>query len=467
MSRNQSNAHALLRQLLVLLLGALVLLTATGVAAQCRSQDDGEDASPHSFGSFPDPKKPPALEEPILPEAGFLSDTHYTSQFFGFSLDLPLTVKGHEIMVPVMPEREHALLWLQFEKGQQRGYFSIAALDPKPGLDVKTPEKQIEQQIRIWAQNPGPTGLTPEFPIPDYMMHTGHWYYSQRHKHDLTAVQYWTAINNYVVKIVIETNDREFLNRAKTAVAESQFYCPQEDGTLMTTKGKPAKIEGEPYQGPTVPTFRVNQAIKNQPAKDIAAGKVTNTAYHNPELGLNYEFPKDWQALPPDHSNPPGDDVSREYQFLHSCSQTLLRIVPRPPRGSNTLDGTTITLRALDYNCLSLRIPFTLKDKRTLDEVAATLEETGEFGRIDTDQLKMISDRLFMVYNGTYTNDARTEDLAQRMSQTMYATKYNKMLLVWTLMAPTQSELEQLPTGRIVLEGEPAIQLHEALSAKN
>ena len=89
------------------------------------------------YPQFRDQKHPPPLEEAVFPEAGFLSDTHYTSQFFGFSLELPLTVKGHEIMSAVMPEREHSLLSLQFEKGLQRGYITIAAIDPKPGLDVK------------------------------------------------------------------------------------------------------------------------------------------------------------------------------------------------------------------------------------------------------------------------------------------------------------------------------------------
>ena len=58
-------------------------------------------------------------------------------------------------------------------------------------------------------------------------------------------------------------------------------------------------------------------------------------------------------------------------------------------------------------------------------------------------------------------------DLSQRLSQTIYATKFNKMLLVWSLQAPTQSELEQLPTGSIVLEGVPPIQLKQSLRAKN
>ncbi len=467
MSRNHPAAIAFVCKLCVLTLGTLLLLSAPRLAAQCHQQEEAPDISEHPYPQFPDPKHPPPLEEPILPEAGFLSDTHYTSQFFGFSLDLPLTVKGHEIMLPVMPQREHALLSLQFEKGQQRGYLSITALDPKPGLDVKSPEYQVDQQLRLWAQNGGTTGITPLFPIPEYMLHSGRWSYSVRHKHDMFAVQYWTAIDNYVVKIVIESNDHDFLSQAKKLMADAQFYCPQDDGTLMTPKGKPVKIIGEPYQGPTVPTFRVNQAIKDQPGKAIAAGQVTDGIYRNADLGLQYTLPPGWQVLPVNHADPPPDDPSREYQFLHACSQTLLRTVPQPAAGTGYRDGPMIVLRALDYNCLSMRTAVTLNDKRALDEVAATLETTGEFGQIDTDQMKMMSDRLFMVFHGMYSDDPRSQDLSQRMSQTIYATKFNKMLLVWSLMAPTKSDLERLPTGSIVLEGFPPIQLNQSLRAKN
>ncbi len=114
-----------------------------------------------------------------------------------------------------------------------------------------------------------------------------------------------------------------------------------------------------------------------------------------------------------------------------------------------------------------MRTAVTLADKRALDEIAATLEELGEFGEIDTDQLSTISNHLFMVFHGFHDTASRTEDLSQRLSQTIYATRFNKLLLVWSLMAPTSSELEQIPTGSIVLSGAPPIQLQQSLRAKN
>ncbi len=446
---------------------ALFLLAGTSsLLAQCATQDDDVDLTTHPIPTFK-ADKPPVLEEPILPEAGFLSDTHYTSQFFGFSLDLPMNVQGHEIMMAVMPEREHALLSLQFEKGQQNGYITITARDPRPGLDLKTPDQQQQAQMRMWAQNGGPLGPPPAFPIPEYMLHSGRFYYSLRHHGGTFAAQYWTAINNYMVKVVIGTNDKDFLAKARKAMTQVHFYCAQDDGTLTTPDGKPVKIVGEPYQGPTVPTFRVNQAIREQPGKNISIGEASNRSYRNADLGLQYVFPQGWQALPQDKTDPPPENASREYQFLHACSQTLLRLVPQPAPGSSYRDGPMIVLRALDYNCLSMRTAITLADKRPLDEVAATLEQMGEFGQIDTDQLRTVSDHLFMVFHGTVSADPRGEELAQRLSQTIYATRFNKLLLVWSLMAPTTSELEQLPVGRIELGDSPAIELHKSLRAQN
>jgi hypothetical protein len=466
MSRSQPAPVVLLRKLSLCVLAMLLVLGAANAGAQCHPQDEEVETSPHPMPTFP-PEKPPVLEEPILPEAGFLSDSHYTSQFFGFSLDLPLTVHGHEIMMPVMPEGEHALLALQFEKDQQHGYIMIAARDPKPGLDVKTPEQQLDPQLRMWAQTGGPNGLVPQFPIPDYMLHSGRFYYSLRHKDGNFSAQYWTAINNYVVKVVIVTNDKEFLARAKKVMREVRFYCTEDDGTLTTTDGKPVKMEGEPYEGPTVPTLRVNKAILQQPAKDIPSGEVSGGVYHNREIGLRYTLPKEWQPLPVNNSDPMPDDASREYRFLHACSETLLRVAPRPPTGKSYAGGPMIVLRALDYNCFSLRTPLTLGDKRALDEVAAALERTGEFGQIDTDQIRMLSDQLFMVFHGTYGTDPRSEELSRRMSQTIYATRFNKLVLVWSLLAPTSTELERIPTGGILLEGQSAIELQPVLRAQN
>jgi hypothetical protein len=73
----------------------LLVFAATLLPAQCPSTND----DPNFIFKRPGPVQKPANEEPLLPEAGYLTNTHYTSQFFGFGFDLPLTAQGHEIMI--------------------------------------------------------------------------------------------------------------------------------------------------------------------------------------------------------------------------------------------------------------------------------------------------------------------------------------------------------------------------------
>ncbi len=439
-----------------------LLFSAAAMPAQCPSNDFDTDLLPKA------PVVKPADEEPLLPEAGFLSDSHYTSQFFGFGFDLPLTVKGHQIMLPVMPEKQHALLALQFENAGRTGYMSVIAIDPRPGFDISTPEREA-QQLKNWARYGGETGTPPKFFIPDYMLRSGRFYYTVRHKGKNYAAQYWTSINNYAVKVVVATNDQEFLRKAKTAMAAARFYCPQDDGTLLTHDGKPFTPDGEPYEGPTVPTYRVDGALRDQPGKKIPLGGISGGIYRDPDIGLQYELPKGWEVLPAeDNSDPPRDDTAqREYDFLHACSQTLLRMAPHSA-GDAKAEGPTpmIVLRAMDPNCLSLRTATSLRDKRIVDEVAANFEELGAFGEIATDELVSISDHMFMVFHGTIAAPAATDDLAKRMSQSIFAVRHDKLLLVWSLLAPTTAALNEIPTSGISFDGSAPIQLRTTLSAK-
>ena len=448
------------RSLRVAALLVLLVCAGSSLRSQCRTD---------RLNSYVPPKVArPANEEPLLPEAGFLSNTTYTSQFFGFSFDLPLTVQGHQILMPLMPEREHALLALQYEKDTRTGYITVTAVDPHPGMEVSTPEEQADQ-LRDWARNGGDTGSRSQFTLPDYMLRTGHFYFSVRHKGPNYAAQYWTYINNYAIKVVIATNDKEFLNRAKTLMAKARFYCTEDDGTLVTKDGKPVKPEGEPYFGPTVPTFRVNAAIRDQPARAIPLGTVSDGAYRNPEIGLQYDLPQGWVSVVPEITKDPplGDAAMRESAFLHACSQTLLRIVPagRDDPASHE-PKPMIILRALDPNCLSLRTATSLRDKRTNDEVAANLEQLAEFGQIATDQIVTLSDHLFMVFHGTIAapDSGDAGDLASRMSQSIIATRYDKLLLVWSVMAPTTAALNALPTGGVTFAGSPPIELRASLN---
>src|ERR1019366_872287 len=93
---------------------ALLLCFVATMQAQCRLPVFDPDAPPK-------PPNPHPADEELLPENGHLSNTTYTSDYFGFAFDLPIAAKGHLIMLPLMPERQHALLALAFENASRSG----------------------------------------------------------------------------------------------------------------------------------------------------------------------------------------------------------------------------------------------------------------------------------------------------------------------------------------------------------
>ena len=408
------------------------------------------------------PAEKRAAAEPVLPEAGLLSNTHYTSQFFGFSFELPLTVDGHRVIMPLMPEKRHALLALQFEHGQQSGYILVTAEDPRPGFDVNIPEAR-QRELDSLASTPGAMAGVVPVPVPQFMLRNGHFHHRFSRRGRNYAAEYWTGINNYLVKILVFTNDEPFLRKAKDAMSDARFYCPQDDGTLLDSQGKPVMVMGEPYAGPTVPTFRVDAALHDEPGKQIPAGEFSDGIYRNPELGFQYTLPAGWKPVVSEPLDPPTEATAlREYRFLHACSATLLQAIPPEQKVSEANKGAAVVLRALDPNCLALRIANSLTDKRGADEVAASFEELREFGQIGSDELISIAGHLFMVFHGTISTVPRGAELGARHSQIMFATRYNKLLLVWTFLAPDVSALDALPTGELTFEGSPAIQMHAA-----
>src|SRR5271166_1967629 len=463
--------RALLNKLVV---GAILVLgSVIATRAQC---------GPLRF----DPSKLPghnAARERLLPESGYLSNTTYTNEYFGFSLDLPITAQGHLVKLPLMPEEQHALLAIAYQNGDRSGSLTIDAIEPREGLEgfsAKQQEQQLtaraagiqpgqqnETQPQVGAQGglvaPQPQLEAPQFQIPSERFHS-----SEQHKGEKYTVTYRTQIKNYRVGVLIATNDKDFLRKSKQAMAAVRFYCTAGNGTLATKEGKLVTPEGERYEGPTVPTWRADVAIQSNLGLAIPPGEVSDGVYHNSDLGLQYELPKGWDVLPTHNGgNLPADPAYlREFEFLHACSRTLLRI--QQPGSSDAGPGRRpmIVLRALDPTCLSLRIPAEPSDTATAEEVGVSLEALLEFGQVASHRLVTVSDHLFMVFFGTIAAPPEGEQLAQRMSQTMFATQQNKMLLVWSFMAPTSTELASMPGGGIRFDGADPIELRSALAAK-
>jgi len=430
-----------------------------------------------------------AQHGPLLPESGYLSDTTYTSLFFGFALDLPIPAQGHMVRLPLMPERQHALLAIAFQHGDRSGSLTIDALEPREGLEgFSVQQQQQQQQLKIQTAGamqagaeeeprdqpqvapqgtliaPQPQPASPQFQLP-----TAHFHSSQRRQGEKYTALYWTEIRNYRVGVLVTTNDKDFLQRSKQAMAALRFYCVSEDGTLATKEGDLVTPAGEPYDGPTVPTWRADVAIQSNRGLAIAPGEITQGVYHNQELDLQYELPKGWDVLPTHNSgNPPADLSSlREFQLVHACSRTLLRI--RRPASSDAAGPgpqPMIVLRALDPICLSIRTPTGPSDTRIAEEVGVSLEALSEFGQVASQELVPVSGRLFMVFHGTIAVPAEKEKLDERMAQTMFATIHKQMLLIWSFLAPTSGQLAAMPASGVQLGDSESIELGPELPAK-
>jgi hypothetical protein len=212
-----------------------------------------------------------APHKPLLPESGYRSDTTYTNGFFGFALDLPITAPGHLIKLPLMPERQHALLAIAYQDGDHSGSLTIDAIEPREGLEGFSAK---QQQQHLSARAPGiPPGTLnepqpqvgsqgglaapqPQLGAPQFQYSSERFHSSARHKAEKYTALYWTQIKNYRVGVLVATNDKDFLQKFKQAMSAVRFYCTSEDGTLATKEGNLVIPEGERYEGPTVPTWQ-------------------------------------------------------------------------------------------------------------------------------------------------------------------------------------------------------------------
>jgi len=393
-------------------------------------------------------------EETLLPEDGYLADDKYTSQFFGFSIDLPIDSDGHRINIPVMMEKQHALLAIGFEEGKHFGTLTITAEESPPEL-----ERYDDVQGDQCEDSLGTASLMRR-PIPGGVLRYGAFYANMHHKGPYFTHHYWTRIKNYIIRVAVDSNDQDFVQTSKHALMEADFYCTR--GGKLTDQGKDVVVQGEPYEGPTVPTWRVDAAIRDKPGLGIPAGAVGDGVYRNPDLGLQYELPQGWEILETeDNRDPPENERAlREYELLHACSRVLLHAAARPSDdAAQQGQRPEIILRALAPSCLSVPESGSVEDKKLAGEIGANLQLFSEFGQVKSHLMASFAGRSFMVFHGTVGSRSRDDVLSHRMTELILATEHHKLVLLWSLMAPTASELGDMPAGSVTFDDAQPIRL--------
>jgi len=434
------------------LVALFLLVSLSGwLAAQCPVNDPDDDIPPE----LPLVTSSTRHGEPRLPESGYLSNLSYASTYFGFVFDLPLPVDGHRLMMPLMPPGQHALLALGFQQGRRSGTLLITASEPNNPIHEMT-EDERKAEFQAWAKGEPRHQITP----PDWMTRTGRFYHISQHKGDVTTVQYWTFIKNYLIRIKVESKDRNFIDQTKQAVGSVKFYCAQEDGTLFDEQGKVVLTPGEGYQGPTIPNALVNAALDEQPALEvIESGEVAPGVYRNEDIGLTYTYPTEWESVKSQPALPARDEAEqRTRDVLNACSLQLLKLAPSPSQADGA-STRTITLRAIDQTCLGLPAPASITDDLGAEELGAYLQMLGAFGELRSTNLALYANHLFAEYTGVVGEHAEGQPLGQRRNEAVAVTRHRKLLLVWSWIAPNAAELGSMPKTRVSFEDAPPIDL--------
>jgi hypothetical protein len=413
----------------------------------------------------PDENLPPELPtitsstrhgEPRIPESGYLSNTSYASAYFGFVMDLPIPVDGHRIMMPLMPPGQYALLALGFQQGKQAGTLLITASEPNNRIPEMSDEER-KAEFQAWAKSqPSQQTNRP----PDWLTRTGKFYHIAKHQGDMTTVQYWTFIKNYLIRVKIASNDSEFLHKSKEAVDGIKFYCAQEDGTLINEEGKTIPTPGEGYQGPTIPTSVVDAALSDRPAlEQIVGGDIAPGLYRNDEIGLTYTYPTMWEASKGE-ADPPAKNnaVQRTRDVLDACSLTLLRLTPKAAVGAG-VGSRAIMLRAIDQTCLGLPAPASVTDHFGAEELGAYLTMLGATGELRSTNVASREGHIFAEYSGVLGDHAESQPLGQRQNEAVAVTRHRKLLLVWSWLASNSAELAAMPKTSVSFEDAPPIDL--------
>ncbi len=423
-------------------------LFATLASAQCPVVNPDDDLPP----PLPTVTSSTRTGEPRLPESGYLSSASYANTYFGFVIDLPIALDGHRLMLPLMPPKQHALLAIGFQEGRASGTLLITASEPPNPLHEMTDEER-KAEVLAWAKGQPSKQISP----PDWMTRTGHFYHIAKHTGDVTTVQYWTFIKNYLIRVKVSSNDSAFLRHAKQAVDGVKFYCPQEDGTLVNEQGKIVPTPGEGYQGPTIPTAVVDAALADKPALEfIERGTYAKGIYRNQSIGLTVEYSR-WGNI--DHDEPPstrrGEAAQRTRDLLDACTLTLFRLTDQQSPG-------VFTLRALDQTCLGLPAPVSSTDALGAEALGAYLNMLGILGEVRSSRLVEHGNHLFAEYRCFAGQRADDNSLAHREVQAAAISRHRKLLLVWTWTAPSAAGLAAMPSTNVSFEGAPPLELSPA-----
>jgi hypothetical protein len=397
--------------------------------------------------------------EPLLPEEGLLSDTTYSSLYFGFSFDLPIPLEGHRIMLPIRLSGEHALLGLGFQNGKHYGTLEVTAggrMDE--GSHNMTPEEAQQKLDDIARSKAGgaPMEHLDYTPVPIKLKRV------DKHAGEVHGTRFSARIRDYMVHFTIQTNDKSFLEKSRRSVESLHVFCTDASGNFFTQDGKAFKPMGVVTDGPTIPTAIVDEAIRTRPAERTVPSQsyVAKGEYRIPQLELSLALPASWifkPSQPESVSDPPDPAIAQRLDYLwQACARTLFQA--SAPGNTGTLE-----FRALDQSCMALPAPGSITDHFGAEALGEYLQMLGRYGKMQSARLVELGGHLFSVYRGNVGPPQPAQDLEHRSAQIIVATRYRKLILTWRWTAPTQSDLHSIPATTVSLGGGPPLRIGPAI----
>jgi hypothetical protein len=414
---------------LVLLAWTLLVHCSAPLQAQCPASRGGNGGNPKSSAEL------------LLPESGLLTDNTYTSLYFGFSLQLPMSIHGHRLMLPLSAPGEHALLAMGFQDSRRYGTLKVTAGGNSAEYDERlTPDQAQRREDEIARSKAGATYRLDYTPAPVKLKRT------DKHKGEVHATQYAARIKDYDVRFTIHTNDKAFLEKARQSIEDVNIFCTDDDGRYSTPDGKTYVPRGAATNGPTIPTAVVDEAIGNHPAeRTIPPSRVVDGQVRIPELEFSYALPAGWRfdsrPAAPDDEGVGDTAAERQLELWKSCSRTVLDAIP-------TGGTARLQLRVLDQACFRLPAPASVTDSFGSESLGRYLQMLGHFGQIKSNRLVESGGRLFSVYEATVPTGRSAGNLEQRDAEVIAVTRYGKLLFAWCWTAPTLSELMQIPSSQ-------------------
>ena len=238
------------------------------------------------------PQRTPAVSAPLAtsknsseqeryPDEGFLSDSRYTSQYFGFGFDFPPDAHLQPVHRPVAPDGHCQLLDVD-SPAPQHAEISITAYAKRDKSDLDAKQmlrRELDNELFYGVEELRGLSKT------TIAKHQFFFYHTRRgiDEHVLLA----TDLDGYVLHVVLSAHDEKLLKQLEISFTAITFFDPSQARQYAGASAKP-------YEGPALSAHRLAMMKADPPASHINAGKVAGNEYENAEIGLSYTLPAGW-----------------------------------------------------------------------------------------------------------------------------------------------------------------------------